>query len=439
MSRNIKYAAIPVLIVIIIAATFYFFRDGTFKYFFLSEAEKAKVAEQAKYAGDKLIDKNQWKEAGRAYKIAVRLSPGNMEYLSALGHTYYERSMMKRAYKIFEKNLRLHPNSHLTHQDMGWVYSVLHRYVEAEKEMKAAIAIKPDYIRAHNLLGGVYRFGFKNYKDAMKHYNICLEINPLYQPTHLELAELDYEKRDYDRAIARLKWMEKTFKDTLDERVYIVQGEIYRDMNKFELAKEMLEKANVMDPANMDFGVEISDVYREMGEYDKAREHAGMVFRAWKTSEDAELAEAFILLAEKKYVEAEKYMRKMAAYEIYDEDLFMGLGHACLAQNKVAEAARFFLQSMNLKPDYEDAYVGLGLVYLAKDLTGEAEKCFRKAAQVDPYCEEAWLGLGDLYTKQKKTAQAEQAYKKALSLRPSGYETWEDWGVSKPLPSRRGE
>ncbi|MCD6309696.1 MAG: tetratricopeptide repeat protein [Candidatus Eremiobacteraeota bacterium] len=439
MARNIKYITIFIVIILLAGILVYFYRRGPLRYLFLSEAEKAKIAEQAKLMGDRLMDQSRWKEAERAYLIAVRLQPGNLDYLSALGHTYYERSMVKKAYSIFKKNLELHPDSPLAHQDMGWILSVLHRYVEAEREMKKAIELKPDYIRAHNLLGAVYRFGFKNYKDAMKHYNICLKLNPLYQPTHLEIAELFYEQRNYDKAIAKLKWIEKTFKDTLDERVYIVLGEIYRDMNKFELAEKMLTKAHLMDPANLDYHVEISDVYREMGNYDKARKHANKVFKIWKTSEDAELAMAFILLAEKKYPEAEKYLREMARHEIYDEDLFVGLGHACLAQNKIKDAERFFLKSLNLKPDYEDAYVGLGLVYLAQDLTNEARKCFQKAAQVDPYCEEAWLGLGDLYTKQKKFARAEQAYNKALSLRPSGYERaysyWRDWGVSVPLPS----
>ncbi|MCL5035695.1 MAG: tetratricopeptide repeat protein [Chloroflexi bacterium] len=439
MHKNITYIALAALVILVIAAVYYLHKDSYYKYIFMGKAEKLRIAAQAKIAGDKLMDQNQWNEAERAFSLAVRLDPGKFEYLSALGCTYYERSMFKKAYRVFKKNLALHPDSCVAHQDMGWVYSVLHRYVEAEKEMKKAIELKPDYLRAHNLLGAVYRFGFKNYKDAMKHYNICLKYNPLYQPTHLELAELYYEQRDYDKAIAKLKWMIKTYKDTLDERVYIVLGEIYRDMNRFDLAKTMMEKAQSMDPANLDFDVEISDVYREMGDYKKAREHTDAVFKVWKTSEDAELAEAFLLLAEKKYPDAEKYMRDMTRHEIYDEDLFVGLGQACLGQNKVSEAEKFFNQALNLKPNYEDAYVGLGLVFLAQDLTGEAEKCFRKAVGVDKYCEEAWLGLGDLYTKQKKFDLARKAYDKALSLRPGGYEKaysyWKDWSVTVPLPS----
>ena len=58
-----------------------------------------------------------------------------------------------------------------------------------------------------------------------------------------------------------------------------------------------------------------------------------------------------------------KHFRNMTKIEFYDEDMFVGLGHACIALNKLVEARKAYNEALRVRPDYDDAYMGLGEVY----------------------------------------------------------------------------
>jgi len=74
---------------------------------------------------------------------------------------------------------------------------------EAIRELKKAIALKPDYPDLHNYLGIAYgNNGMID--DAVHEFEIALKINPYYLKARLNLALLYYENTRYDEAHAQL-------------------------------------------------------------------------------------------------------------------------------------------------------------------------------------------------------------------------------------------
>jgi tetratricopeptide (TPR) repeat protein len=76
-------------------------------------------------------------------------------------------------------------------------------YEEGIRELKKAIAIKPDYPDLHNYLGIAYgNSGMVD--DAVYEFEIALKINPYYMKARLNLALLYYENSRYEEAQVQL-------------------------------------------------------------------------------------------------------------------------------------------------------------------------------------------------------------------------------------------
>ncbi len=75
---------------------------------------------------------------------------------------------------------------------------------EAIRELKKAIALKPDYPDLHNYLGIAYgNNGMTD--DAVHEFEVALKINPYYSKARLNLALLYYENNRYDEAQAQIE------------------------------------------------------------------------------------------------------------------------------------------------------------------------------------------------------------------------------------------
>jgi Flp pilus assembly protein TadD len=74
---------------------------------------------------------------------------------------------------------------------------------EAMRELKKAVALKPDYPDLHNYLGIAYgNAGMVD--DAVQEFEISLKINPYYLKARLNLALLYYENDRYEEAQGQL-------------------------------------------------------------------------------------------------------------------------------------------------------------------------------------------------------------------------------------------
>lgn len=121
---------------------------------------------------------------GRAYSnIAIRLR--NQEEKKIPFYDLAQESA-ETAIKVDESN-------HIAHNFLGTIYSGKGMENEAIQKYKDAIKIKEDYAIARQNLGYLL-YKKKEYKDAIKHLDIAIELDPPSDPKYLTIAQI-YKNR----------------------------------------------------------------------------------------------------------------------------------------------------------------------------------------------------------------------------------------------------
>ena len=83
----------------------------------------------------------------------------------------------EKATNIFDKIIKLNPNSYRAYYNLGIAYFNLGQIENAKNSFNSALKIKPDYKYCLYNLGLVYE-DIKNYEEALKYYEQAIEIDP---------------------------------------------------------------------------------------------------------------------------------------------------------------------------------------------------------------------------------------------------------------------
>jgi Tfp pilus assembly protein PilF len=101
-----------------------------------------------------------------ALENASKLEPGNIDIYKGLGGAYLQQKKLKQAEGIFKLVSNIAPEDAETHLYLGDIYYNLKDYSSVEKELNAALKLKPDYAEALNFLGYFYLEQDKNIDQA---------------------------------------------------------------------------------------------------------------------------------------------------------------------------------------------------------------------------------------------------------------------------------
>jgi len=79
------------------------------------------------------------------------------------------------------------PSRAQAHFDLGVRLGEQRKYVEAEKELREAVRLKPGWAEAHSRLGNALA-GQKKYPEAEKEFQKAIRLKPAYEPSYYNLA-----------------------------------------------------------------------------------------------------------------------------------------------------------------------------------------------------------------------------------------------------------
>ncbi|HDP79236.1 MAG TPA: tetratricopeptide repeat protein [Spirochaetes bacterium] len=245
------------------------------------------------------------------YARALEMKPDLYKAANRLAETHLILNQKREALEYLRVSLKIRDEQPGIHTAAGELCEFFGYGAESYFHHTRAVKLDPGNVRAHfNLVRHYIAAGDK--ASADRHFSICyeagikeggplfergvraesegelneavaaytaaLEKNPAHVEAYFKLVELHRRRGETDRAIAVLEKLKKVRPD--HQRACRYLGHLYfvrppkKNRRKYDLqqAVKNLSRALELDPADQDARFLLSDVYRHVGDIEKARE-----------------------------------------------------------------------------------------------------------------------------------------------------------------------
>ena len=279
--------------------------------------------------------------------------------------------------------------------------------------MEAYIEKNSDDVYMLSKLGGVY-CDLGRYKDAERYLRKALEINPNWIETNYYLGVTLHRQGKLDVAIELYKKV-----IAIDPRfveAYTQLGTAYREKGMVDEVILVLKKALAINPdltlAHSDLGL----AYNTKGMLDESIAELKKAVAI-----DRDLAQAHMNLGvayAKKGMLDEAIAEHKEAIGI-NPDLSMGythLGAAYHMKGMFDEAMARYKRALKIDANNADAHFNLGVAYRDKGMINEAIAEYKRAVAINPYLAEAHNNLAVAYYVKKQYGLAIKHCDKAIKL-----------------------
>lgn len=142
---------------------------------------------------------------------------------------------------------RTSPSSAQNHNNLGDYYGRHGDLINAEREFKIAIVLKPNYADAIHNLGNAYR-DMGRPEDAIKQYEKALSIEPRLWQSYQNIAGIYYSQKSFDRAIDYLQ--KGITANPQNPNLFVVLSIVYFKQGEKGKATEAIAIALKIDPNN---------------------------------------------------------------------------------------------------------------------------------------------------------------------------------------------
>lgn len=233
---------------------------------------------------------------------------------------------------------------------------------------------------------------------------------------------------------------------------YFLLGEMYRKVNKIEIAIEFFMKAIKEKPDHFLAYFTLAMIYRETFYYDNAIEclnkaivintesaesynNLGLLYQITKREDKALdcFRQAFTFKPDDITILA-NYVNTLTAFKMYDEaiqvmegclkrypqsvEILNGLGNLYRQKENNAIAKEYYVRALKVKSDFSEAHFNLGLIMREWNRLDDAAVCFSNAITFSPALNSAHLNLGEILQVSGEIDKSEERFLTVLKFDP---------------------
>ncbi|NCF38293.1 MAG: tetratricopeptide repeat protein [Gammaproteobacteria bacterium] len=303
--------------------------------------------------GRTLHQQARLREAERAYRKAIKISPNFFEAHNNLGNILMERGRFKEAANSYRTALNLLHGHPMLLNNLGNAMQMQGNNEEALRHLDQALRREPDYADAHCNRGNALR-GLQRIDDAVAAYRRAIQIDSDLAEAHNNLGNLLLEQEQTEAAIEHFRRAVQI--DPLHREAFNGLGNALLINRNSSQAIEAYRHALSINPRH-------------------AVTHEGM---------------GRALAAQNRYEEAVEAYRQAIELEPTYLVAYQNLAPVLGLLGNHAEVAEISRKLLELDPTYLPAYQNLGLALGYLGHNDEAIEIFRKLIDLDPDRVEAY-------------------------------------------------
>lgn len=346
---------------------------------------------------------NNWIGTIDSLERLIQIEPTSFSYFM-LGMCYVNVGDYPNAIWTLEEAARLQPNHFMTQFHLGSAYLMLFIRTGDKKELEKAIQPYKKVIAlgqervdiAFLTLGFIYSL-LREWRNAEKYYQKAIELGHDPSSAYQQLAKLymdmgdeQLEKKEtyYLKAAQMLKKQQEITPQNSD--AYNFLGHVYQMIRRSELAAQAYEKAIQLDEHNLLALANLTAVYLDAERYEEARDLHRRIIGI-----KPQVIKNYLV---GKLQRPERDVRR------FRSDSYLGYGVACMELHRIQAGS-------------DDAENSTGTAN--PTLLQEAEKALKKAIDIDSDNANAYYDLAVLYYRLNRPEEAQATIRQALAIDPN--------------------
>ena len=358
------------------------------------------------------LDKKDYPLAVQALQSYLAQRPEDANAQFQLGYAYSEMQRWEEAQAVYKKCIALDPKLAPAHLNLGLV--LLERDPAAAVEpFRHAAELLPDKSRPRFLLGLAYERS-DNLVRAIEQYQAAEKMDGK-----------DYEIRFASgRALLRADRAaeaEAEFREALAVRADSAPARLglagsLRAQKKLEPAAEEFAAYLKQQPQDRDARIERAAVLSDLAQYDPALEELDRADAGAQASLESLKLRAEVRLQQKQWPHAADTLQKALALAPRDAELHARLGHVRLEQRDFPAAERELRQALALDRNQTEALRDLVAVYYLAEHYPAALAALDELEKRETPSAGSWFVRATCYDRLQRKAEALAAYQKFLAL-----------------------
>lgn len=240
-----------------------------------------------------------------------------------------------------------------------------------------------------------------------------LEQSPGRLDAYLSLLEIYWENQD-DKALEALLERARQNKLSHPELEYW-RGVLHVQRRELKQAVAVFE---ALGPYNEQSQYMLALVYRELGEYELARQILNNLFENDQQNVKLILALGDLDLDAQKYRQAERYYRYALRLAPYRASVYYSLGNLYAGQDQFSNAAYLYERAVLLEPEALEIRNNLGNAYIRLGAYYRAKQLYEHVIQQAPHYATAYYNLACIHALQGQGELALSFLRRAFELEP---------------------
>ncbi len=324
-------------------------------------------------------------EALESFKEFVRQNPGNRDGENALGNFYHRHRQFDKAAEIYAQMAKANPKDERAWTNLVNAYRDSGQIEKALREADNWIASDPNTAAPYRLKAAIYREQ-KKFKEALRAHERSKGAEQGSVDPYLAIAEIywkDLGQLDY--ALQELKDAARFFPSDLVVKKTMV--EIYEEQNNYAAAIDILRSMELLDPQNVQIGLNISRLLLLAGKpqdaivechklLEKDKENLGIYVRLAEAYEQLGQIDKAIKVYEdspQKSLEAQAWAKsRISALRAKQGKLDEAIAGYKWVLERFPDADKHYAEIVNLEK--QRGNVGEAVKYLSDSLVGGMER-----------------------------------------------------------------